>query len=148
MKFNDVESTNDLYKVKLTQQIKEVPEKFQDGGKLLMFVYDLEDDLLYSLGNIIRFSERHVSNLHPDLQKEQIELLKKSKKGIKKFIDQILERLKLDIITENDYKDFKVVRKSLIKQIEEGVSKQISWATSKKLSGKNSDLILTFLFFK
>jgi sugar-specific transcriptional regulator TrmB len=111
-----------------------------------MFVYDLEDDLLYSLGNIIRFSERHVSNLHPDLQKEQIELLQRSKDGIKNFMDQILQRLNLDIISEDDYKDFKKVRKELIKQIEDGVSKQISWATSKKLSGKNSDLLLTILF--
>ena len=146
VEIKDVESTNDLYKVKLTQQIKEVPEKFQDGGKILMFVYDLEDDLLYSLSNIIRFSERHVSNLHPDMQKEQIELLRKNKDSTKNFMDQILQRLKLDVITEEDYKGFKTVRKELIKQIEGGVSKQISWATSKKLSGKNSDLLLTILF--
>ncbi len=142
---DDVESTNDLYKVKLTQQIKGVPEEYQEGGKVLMLVYDLEDDLLYALGNIIRFSERHLTNMHPDLLPEQLDLLISIREEITRFMDQILEKLRLDAISEEDYKSFKKSRKVLINHIEKGISSQISLATSRKLSGKNSELILTIL---
>jgi hypothetical protein len=142
---DDIEATNNLYKVKLTQQIKEVPEQFQEGGKILMLVYDLEDELLYALGNIIRFSCRHINNLHPDLQKEQVEALLSNRVKIKAFMDNILERLRKDTISEEDYKEFKKTRKELIHQIETGISGHIALATSKKLSGKNSELILTIL---
>jgi phosphate/sulfate permease len=142
---DDIESTNDLYKVKLTQQIKEVPEKYQEGGKILMLVYDLEDELLYALSNIIRFSSRHINNLHPELQNEQVDSLLSNKSAIKTFMDQILERFKQNHISANDYKAFKKTRKVLIYNIEEGISRHIALATSKKLSGKNSELILTIL---
>lgn len=143
---NDIESTNDLYKVKLTQQIKEVPEEYREGGKILMMIYDMEDNLLDDLSSIIRMSERHVSNLHPDLYKEQRDLLLISKEEIKNFMEHFLNRLKLDVITHDDYAEFKKERKTLIKEIEKGISRQIKWATSQKLSGKNSELILTILF--
>lgn len=141
----EVEATNDLYKVKLTQQIKEVPEKYRDGGKVLMLVYDLEDNLLYAISNIVHFSERHVSNLHPKLLKEQIEILNKSKTAIKEYMDHILTCLDADEITEKEYSDFKTQRKGILKLIDSAISKQIEWATTKKLSGKNSELIITIL---
>ena len=101
--------------------------------------------LLYALGNIIRFSSRHVNNLHPDLQKEQEKAIKTNLRGLKDFMDEILEHLRQDSISEEDYKSFKKTRKSLISSIEKGISGQIALATSKKLSGKNSELILTIL---
>ena len=144
--FRDVESTNDLYKVKLTQQIKEVPDSHREGGKILMLIYDLEDDLVYSLINIIDSCTRHVRNLHPDLHAEQVEMLQKSKLEITKYIKQILERLKNDSITEVDYNRFISLRRGLIRHIDKGISGQIILASREKISGKNSDLLLTFLF--
>lgn len=142
----DVESTNDLYKVKLTQQIKEVPDEYQEGGKVLTFIYDLEDDLLYALINIIEACTRHVKNIHPELHKEQKIMLKDSKKEITSFVQRILERLKYDVISETEYDRFKSARKEIIKHIDKGISSQINLASKKKISGKNSELILTILF--
>lgn len=145
-RLDDFESTNDLYKVKITQQIKDVPEQYQEGGKILMFVYDFENELLSSLGNIIRSCERHVSNLHPKLQEEQVMTLTGINEDVKNFMGQILLRLTENRITRKGYKKFKAERKGLIHKIEEGVSEQIGLARSKNLSGKNSELILTILF--
>ncbi len=143
---DDIDDTNALYKVKLTQQIKDVPEECQEGGKVLMLVYEMEDQLLYDLANIVRKSELHVSNMHPKLQPEQEDILLKIKGEVTRFMDQIIEKLKQDTIDETDYKRFKEIRKGLIKHIDSGISKQISLATSKKLSGKNSELLLTLMF--
>lgn len=141
----DIETTNQLYKVKLTQQIKEIPEEYQEGGKVLMLVYDLEDNLLYAISNIIHFSERHVSNLHPQLLPEQVQILEDSKTAIKNYMDHLLKCLNTNEISPDEYGDFKKQRKQIIKLIDSGISSQIKWATSKKLSGKNSELILTIL---
>jgi phosphate/sulfate permease len=146
VRLEDAESTNDLYKVKITQQIKDVPEQYREGGKILMFVYDLENELLTSLSKIIRSCERHVSNLHPKIELEQVEILMAVKGDIKTFMDQILLRLNEDLITDQGYQNFKLERKGLIKKIEQGVSEQIKLATTRNLSGKNSELILTILF--
>ena len=141
----DFESTNDLYKVKMTQQIKDVPEKYREGGKTLMLVYDLEDDLLFALITIIKACQRHIINLHPTIQPEQAARLENARTELTRFVEKILDRLNKDTITKEDYNSFKKSRKNLIKQIDNGISDQISLATTRKLSGKNSELVLTIL---
>jgi hypothetical protein len=141
----DFEATNELYKVKLTQQIKDVPEEYREGGKFLMLIYDLEDDLLYAMINIIRACQKHIVNLHPVVLPEQVKTLEQIRDELTVFIEKILDRIIQDVIAEKDYKSFKASRKLLIKHIEQGLSDQIALATSRKLSGKNSELVLTIL---
>jgi len=143
---DEVEKTNEMYKVKLTQQIRDVPREFQDNSKILMYIYDMEEELLYALEHIIQSCERHISNLHPELTKEQIKTLGKIEKNLKGFMDGILTCFRNYTITDEDYENFKQLRKGLIQQIEAGLTEQIDLATSRNLSGKNSELMLTILF--
>ncbi len=143
---HEIEKCNNNYKVKLTQQLKTVPHEFKESGKVLMLVYDLEENLLYAISHIIKSSERHVSNLHPKLLNEQIESLENSKAAIEKYMEQTLICLKGDVINAEEYDSFKKQRKKIVKLIDASISRQIEWATSKKLSGKNTELILSILF--
>ncbi len=143
---HEVEKQNSQYKVKLTQQIKTVPNDFKESGKVLMLVYDLEESLLYAISHIIKSSERHVSNLHPRLLNEQIESLKNSQTAIEQYIEYILVCLKGNEINAEEYDSFKKHRKKIFKLMDSSISRQIEWATSKKLSGKNTELILSILF--
>ena len=84
-------------------------------------------------------------NIHPDLLSEQVETLLQTKKELTNFMEKILDRFRQDVITDLEFEQFKSARQELIQHIERGISDQISLATERKLSGKNSDLILTIL---
>ncbi|CDF79774.1 probable low-affinity inorganic phosphate transp orter [Formosa agariphila KMM 3901] len=143
---DDIKSTNENYKFKLTQQIKTVPKEYREGGKAMLYIHDIQQELLESFVNIVASSKKHVQNLHPKLEDEQIELLENSKTKIRLYLNELIKCLEKDHISEADYKTFKHIRNGIVKDIDQAISNQISWATDKKLSGKNSELILTILF--
>lgn len=141
----DVEATNHLYKFKLTQQIKDVPPEYQEGSKALLYLHDLQEQLMEDIGTIIRASKIHVENLHPDLIPEQRKMMLSSKRELRRYMDEIILQLEQDNISEEDYLKFRKARNHIIKVLDKAISGQIAWATNHKLSGKNSELVLTIL---
>lgn len=142
----DIKTTNTNYKFKLTQQIKTVPKDYQEGGKAMLYIHDIEEELLENFENIVEESKKHVQNLHPTLEPEQIHLLENSKNKLRVYLNELIKCLEQDHISDKNYSDFKKIKNEVIADIDLAISNQISWATAKKLSGKNSELILTILF--
>ncbi|MDO6758889.1 inorganic phosphate transporter [Tamlana sp. 2_MG-2023] len=146
MLLEDIKATNENYKFKLTQQIKSVPKEFREGGKALLYIHELQESMLENFESISTSVKKHIQNLHPKLEAEQTILLTSSKEQIRLYLNQIIICLEHDRITEADYIQFKTVKNDIVKNLDMAISNQISWATDKKLSGKNSELILTILF--
>ncbi len=143
---NEVEASNELFKYKINEIVKNVHDENNDNSKVLIFIHDLESDMLAAMGKIIRIADKHIKNIHPEMIDEQLKLLGKSYELRTAFIEEIVKCLKLNKITVDDYSRFKSIKKELLLDINNNISKQINWASKNKLSSKNNELILTIQF--
>lgn len=142
----DLLKVNNVNKIDITRQIPFVSKKYQSNAKAFMIIYDLEENALHTMEEIVKGCEKHVINLHQDLIKEQIETLKEIKNQIHQYISSIDKFLEKGADSDKGYSKLKRIKKSLIHNIEDGISFQISVSHEKKLSSKNSHLILSILF--
>ncbi len=142
----EVEARNELFKYKINQIIKNIQDHNYDSSKVLIYIHDLESDLLEAVGKIIRISDKYLKNIHPTLIEEQVTLLRAGIQKRTNFMEEVIQCLKLNSITPDDYARFKKTKKKLLVQINNNISKQINWASKNKLSSKNNELLLTIQF--
>ncbi len=144
--YSDAHRINNLNKLDITRQLVQVPAEYHTNAKILMIIFDLEDSALQPIGEILKISEKHVKNLHQDLIEEQISTLKDTSNLVDKYINEIKKEIKEGNISDKRYSELKQMKKSIIRRIEDNITTQISISNKRKLSSKNSQLILSIMF--
>ncbi len=145
-RLEEVEMKNDLFKYRINEIIKNVENNNYDSSKALIFIHDMETDLLEAIAKIIRITDKYIKNIHPRIIQEQMALLTDGIENRTKFMEEVIQCLKVNKITLEDYNRFKTTKKELLVEINNNISNQINWASSNQLSSKNNELILTIQF--
>jgi phosphate/sulfate permease len=144
--YKDAQRINSLNKIDITRQLADVPNQYQTNAKILMIIYDLEENVLQPISEILKICDKHVRNLHQDLIEEQVKSLKMINSELERYIDDVIKEINKKKINNKRYAELKAQKKSLIHQLEDYITNQIVISNKKKLSSKNSQLILSILF--
>ena len=143
---NDIKFFTELNKIEVTRQAPGIAGGAALNGKIFMIVYDLQESIFLAIEEIVKVCEKHVKNLHQDHTAEQIQAFKSLENDLSNYINDILAVLNQDILRGETFKELKSKRKSLIHKIEDNISEQLALANKRKISNRNSQLMLTVLF--
>ncbi|MBR9998012.1 MAG: inorganic phosphate transporter [Cyclobacteriaceae bacterium] len=142
----DIKFFTELNKIEVTRQAQGITGEVNLNVKIFMIVYDLQESIFHAMEEIIKVCEKHVKNLHQDHTDEQIATFKEVEENLSQYIREILAALNQEKLSSENFKELKARRKSLIHKIEDNISDQLTLANKKRISSKNSQLILTVLF--
>jgi phosphate/sulfate permease len=143
---NDIKFFTEVNKMEVTRYAHGIAGNSALNGKIFMIVYDLQESLFQAMEEIAKVCEKHVKNLHQDHTAEQTKTFMEIKENLSQYVQKILSVLDQDKLSEVTFKELKTMRKSLIHRIEDNIAEQLTLVNKKRISNKNSQLILTVLF--
>jgi phosphate/sulfate permease len=134
---------NDNFRSNLVRYIRRMQEDRPEVGKLYISVFDLEQDLLLSLGFIVESCVRHVENVHQPLKTWQQIQLRDFLQAMGLYFDRIKHMLEngnfshLPSLLEE--------KKLLFADLELLISDQIRGVRTGRYSSRNGELLFSIL---
>jgi phosphate/sulfate permease len=130
-------------KNKLFFAIKRIEEQKSEASRIYLLVFDLEQDLIQSVGHILRTAREHVENRLTPPEKSQIKAILALLSAIDSYSKQLSQRMKDRQFDNID--DITAQRNDILLQIENLLSTQIDGIKSDQFSFRNSNLVFTIL---
>jgi hypothetical protein len=137
----ELNAQNEELKYKLFGSIKRIRETHNEGSRLYLLLYDLEQDILQSTTLIVKACEEHVANSLNPLRPDQVKLLKKVRKNVSQYLDRIAEMMK-----QKNFEEKAAILKEkdlLFHHIEEGLNAQVKGVKAAEYGMRNSLLVFT-----
>jgi hypothetical protein len=129
---------NEAFQYELFQSIQRIEEKDSEGSRLLLFVYDLEQDMIQSATLIVEACQNHVKNRLNPLDDLQIEGIRKRKAQMITYLESVVAYL------QNNHSDSNGILKqkhAILEQIEWALSLQVDGIKSASYGARNSQLV-------
>ena len=133
---------NNQFKYNLYTYIKRIDEDHNEGSRVYLLMYDLEQDIISTITSIVKSGRDHVSNIHNPLKKKQVEQIKGIDEDVSKFFSDIGTLLRASSIKPSGLIDRK---KQLLDKLEGQLLGQISGIKDKTYGSKNSLLYFNVL---
>ncbi len=137
-----IEQNEDL-QYELYQSIKRIEETASEGSRGLLYIFDLEQDLVQSVDLIVKVARQHVRNVLNPLKDSQITDLRRILSSVDNYLNEIMILLKepkqIDLDKLNNLK-----QKSL-EILEFAIGDQIQGIKGDSYGARNSQLIFKLL---
>lgn len=131
------------FQYELFESIKRINEKQSEGSRTILYVYDLEQDIVQSAELIVASSNQHVKNMLSPLSPDQINQLNMLQKEVGEYLSQIEQ-----FISKNGKMDSGPIllqKKRLLKMLEDGLTQQVHGIKEGVFGARNSQLIFKIL---
>lgn len=134
-----------MVKSGLFKIIKKNKSEKTTSSHLYLLTYDLMQDILQSLGLIVKATTTHVKNNHKPLAKEQWKSLSTIRKLFEEYIDFLRSVISSGKFTDESLRGIRIRKNKFLQEIDEATSLQIHGIMNKKYGFKNTSLYFTML---
>ncbi len=136
---------NDRLQRSLYRSLQRLRDRESSDGRLLLLIYELEQDLLLNATLVAEHSLDHVDNAHLPLQEFQVATLARLQQLIASYLSFIIDQLQakefgaaaLDKLASDKQRIFAV--------IEDAIAQQVSGLQNGQISARNSKLFFALL---
>ncbi len=135
-----IENNEDL-QYELVKSVKRIEEPNTDGSRILLNVFDLEQDIFQSADLIVKSCDEHVRNMLNPLKAVQRSSLEKVSEDVKDYLDQVKQFMP----TNGDHKVAVEKKDELIHLLDDILDKQIIGIKKNKFGARNSQLIFKII---
>ncbi len=139
----ELQQQSDTLKNKLYFAVKRIQEERSEASRLYLMVFDMEQDLIQSIQQIVRTCRNHVENRLSPPEKEQDKILLGTLSDLDHYLKAISQRLKERNFADID--DITAQRNALLMALEQGLSMQITGIKSARFGFRNSTLFFSLL---
>ncbi len=134
---------NENLEYELFQSIKRVEEKDSEGSRIILYVFDLEQDLVQSAKLIVDAGSNHLRNSLSPLKEDQINTLSEVGDEITKYLQTIAYQIvSADTVSNNEDTTGKV---AILELLEVHLSAQVEGIKEEKYGARNSQLMFRIL---
>ena len=134
---------NDNFQYELYRSIKRMEETDKEGSRLILYVYDLEQDILQSAKLIVKSIKAYLKNVLKPLKPEQTAQLELILASVGEYIELIKAFLKDP--DRNQLSEIDKKKKSTLKLLESSLSMQVEGIKTNRFGSRNSQIVFKIL---
>jgi phosphate/sulfate permease len=135
-----VEKNEDL-QYELFESIKRIEEKGSEGSRIILYIYDLEQDIVQSADLIVNSINQHLKNMLNPLAPNQVKKLE----IIRKDVNQYFEGVSLFISQKGSLDKVQIQKKNLLILLEDSLKNQVQGIKEENYGARNSQLMFKIL---
>ncbi|NNK87651.1 MAG: inorganic phosphate transporter, partial [Flavobacteriaceae bacterium] len=134
---------NENLQYELYRSIKRIEEMDKEGSRLILYVYDLEQDILQSAKLIVKSIRAYLKNVLNPLHSEQIQQLELISNSIAEYLELIKAFLKVP--GRNQIADLDQKKKDTLSLLESFLEMQVDGIKENQYGSRNSQIIFKIL---
>ena len=138
-----LKAQNDLFKQRLYRSMRRLEESEGRSSRLYLLVYDLEQDLLQSIGLIVELCTSYVADSLSPLQKPQIDTIRSLSRDLEKYF-HLIER-KLLTKEYSSPQEIANEKRVILNSVESYLDEQVAGIKAQQFSARNSNLYFSLL---
>ncbi len=139
----ELRATNDEFKYSFYNDLRRLRDDSGQGGRLYVFLFDLQQDMVQSIELIVNSCRNHIENSHVPFDSGQSELLADLEKQLDGYLDGVI-----DLISSRDetrLSHLMSIKTELLGHIESALSNQVGEIRSGTTGERNSLLFMSLL---
>ncbi|MEM1321887.1 MAG: inorganic phosphate transporter [Bacteroidota bacterium] len=135
---------NEDLQYELYQSIKRIKEQDSEGSRVLLYVFDLEQDIVQSSELIVRSCRQHVQNMLNPLKAAQVGQLEHIRSEVLDYLGKVQQALLHQ--GQTAYDDVEAHKDRLLQVLEKAMSDQVNGIKDNDFGSRNSQLMFKILF--